>query len=303
MLPVDLASKLSPLSKPVVEVMKLALSNRPDETRQFVARFMDSTEAEPFNSNPEGKPGIFVFDSSKPLSGLHAFGFEAAEQIENTLNLEHGDLVVLQARKDAPFHGGSTAIGNLRLALHRSAVAQGLLDPPSGFNFLWVNEFPLFQPSNTTDPGQGGKAGIFSTHHPFTAPAALIDAEMIARDPLKAKADHYDLVVNGVELGGGSRRIHSADFQEYIMKDILQMSSERIQDFSHLLHALRAGCPPHAGIALGFDRLIAVMLGKDSVRDVIAFPKTGKGEDPLVKSPSRMTEEQLQTYHLALRKI
>ena len=86
------------------------------------------------------------------------------------------------------------------------------------------------------------------------------------------------------------------------MREVLKMSDERMLDFAHLLEVLRAGCPPHAGIALGFDRLIAVMLGRDSVRDVIAFPKSGKGEDMLVKSPTRMTEEQLQTYHLQLRR-
>ncbi|KAI9695234.1 MAG: hypothetical protein M1820_008806 [Bogoriella megaspora] len=301
MLPVDLTSKLGPLNNPAIDVMKLSVSDRPNETRKFVANFMDSSEAAPFNSNLGGQPGIFVFDSSKPLSGLQVFGFEAAEQLEEILDLQHGDLVVLQARKDEPFQGGSTPIGNLRLALHRSAVAQGLIEAPEGFNFLWVNQFPLFQPSNDADPGQGGNAGISSTHHPFTAPASVTDAEIIATDPLKAKADHYDLVVNGVELGGGSRRIHSAEFQEYIMRNVLQMNPERLQDFDHLLEALRAGCPPHAGIALGFDRLIAVMLGKESVRDVIAFPKTGKGEDPLVKSPNQVTEEQLKTYHLRLR--
>jgi aspartyl-tRNA synthetase len=115
-------------------------------------------------------------------------------------------------------------------------------------------------------------------------------------------ADHYDLVVNGVELGGGSRRIHDAAVQEFIFRDILKMPAERLADFSHLLDALRSGCPPHAGLALGFDRLVAVMLGKESVRDVIAFPKTGKGgDDAMVGAPSLMTEEALKTYHLKLR--
>ena len=85
------------------------------------------------------------------------------------------------------------------------------------------------------------------------------------------------------------------------MREVLKMDDERMKGFQHLLEVLRAGCPPHAGIALGFDRLIAVMLGKESVRDVIAFPKSGKGEDALVKSPSRLSEDQLETYHLRLR--
>lgn len=303
MLPVDLVQKIGPLADPIVEVMKLSVSERPKETRSFVSSFMDSPEALPFVQNPEGQPGIFIFDSRMPLQGLQPFGFEAAEQVEGMLELQDGDLIGLQARKNAPFSGGSTPIGNLRLALQKAAVKQGLIDAPttSEFAFTWITDFPLFSPSSDAEPGQGGSAGISSTHHPFTAPKTPHDVELLLTDPLQVKADHYDLVVNGVELGGGSRRIHNARMQELIMREILKMSDERMKDFQHLLEALRAGCPPHAGIALGFDRLIAVMLNKESVRDVIAFPKSGKGEDMLVKSPTKMTEEQMRTYHLKLR--
>jgi len=301
MLPVDLISKIGPLTDPVVEVMKLRVSDDPKHTRNFINTFMDSPEAVRFIENPEGQPGIFICDPRRPLQGLQAFGFEAAEYLEEQLQLEDGDLLVLQARKKAPFTGGSTPIGRLRLALHKAAVAQGYLAAPTGFEFLWITDFPLFSPTNDVDPGQGGSAGISSTHHPFTAPKSIEDIDLLATDPLAVKADHYDIVVNGVELGGGSRRIHNADFQEYILRDILKMSEERLKDFRHLLDVLSAGCPPHAGIALGFDRLVAVMLGRNSVRDVIAFPKSGRGEDLLVKSPRVMTREQLDTYHLKLK--
>jgi aspartyl-tRNA synthetase len=140
-----------------------------------------------------------------------------------------------------------------------------------------------------------------STHHPFTAPKTPEDVELLLTDPSRAIAAHYDLVVNGVELGGGSRRIHDAAMQEFIFCDVLKMIPERIEDFRHLLDALASGCPPHAGIALGWDRLIAVMRGKESVRDVIAFPKSGRGEDGMVKSPNRVTEEQWNTYHLGVK--
>lgn len=301
MLPQDLVMKIGPLNDPIVECMKVPISEEPDETRKFVNTFMDSPEAQPFIQNPEGQPGIFIYDSRKPLQGLQPFGFEAAEQLEEALELEDGDVVVIQARKDAPFSGGSTPIGNLRLALHKSAVKQGLAPAPEGFAFTWVTDFPLFSPIDENEPGQGGAAGISSTHHPFTAPKTPEDVDLLLEDPLQVTADHYDLVVNGVELGGGSRRIHSAQMQEFIMRETLKMSDERMKDFAHLIEVLRAGCPPHAGIALGFDRLIAVMLGRESVRDVIAFPKSGKGEDLLVKSPTKMTEAQLETYHLRLR--
>lgn len=301
MLPVDLIRKIGPLDAPAVDVMKFAISEDPQQTRDFVNTFMDSPEAQPFIKNPDGQPGIFMIDSRKPLSGLQVFGFEAAEHLEEALELEDGDLVVIQARADVPFSGGSTPIGNLRLALHKAAVKQGLLAAPSGFAFTWITDFPLFSPTVDNEPGQGGAAGIASTHHPFTAPKTPEDVDMLLVDPLQTTADHYDLVVNGVELGGGSRRIHSAEMQEYIMRDILEMTDERMKDFAHLIEVLRAGCPPHAGMALGFDRLVAVMLGKESVRDVIAFPKSGRGEDMLVKSPTRMTESQLETYHLRLK--
>lgn len=301
LLPADLISMICPLTDPVVEVMKFAVTEQPKETRQFITDFMDSNSSIDFRRNPDGAPGIFVVDSRKPLRGLQAFGFEAAERVEEMLDLEDGDLVVLQARKNSLHHGGSTSLGKLRIALYNAAVTEGHVSAPQGFSFLWVTDFPLFSPTDITVPGQGGAAGLSSTHHPFTSPKSAEDVDMLLTDPTKAVGEHYDLVVNGVELGGGSRRIHHAAFQEFILKEILKISPERLQDFSHLLEVLRAGCPPHAGIALGFDRLIAVMLGKSSVRDVIAFPKSGFGEDRLVKSPSAITDEALRVHHLQFR--
>ena len=302
LLPVDLVSKITSLNEPFVDVFKMeGNDNDPAATIKFITEFLDSPAGAPFNNNPDGAPGIFVYDAKKPLCGLQPFGFEAAEHLEETLELDHGDLIVIQARPKVPFSGGSTPIGDLRRALHTAAVSSGFKPAPTGFDFLWMTDFPLFSPSSETEPGQGGAAGIQSTHHPFTAPKTAADVDALLTDPTQAIADHYDLVVNGVELGGGSRRIHDAAVQEFILRDILQMPAERLADFDHLLSALRAGCPPHAGIALGFDRLVAVMLGKESVRDVIAFPKSGKGEDPMVKAPSMITSEALDLYHLRLK--
>ncbi|KAL2374321.1 hypothetical protein RJ035_004381, partial [Blastomyces gilchristii] len=301
MVPVDLVSKISPLHNPIVEAMKLEGNENPEDMRNFLNSFMDSPEASIFHKNPAGGPGAFVYDSRKPLSGLQPFGFEATWVLEQELDLKDGDLLIIQARENAPFSGGSTPLGDLRREIHKAAVEADLTPAPTGFHFLWVQEFPLFSPITDSEPGQGGAAGIASTHHPFTAPLRESDISLLLTDPTKVIADHYDLVLNGVELGGGSRRIHSAAVQEFILRDILKMPAERLADFAHLLEALRAGCPPHAGIALGFDRLVAVMLGKESVRDVIAFPKSGKGEDLLIKCPSEMTEESLRTYHLRLQ--
>ncbi|KAH7127064.1 aspartyl-tRNA synthetase-like protein [Dendryphion nanum] len=300
-LPQDLISKITPLEDPTVDAFKIDISDDPKITRKFISNFLDSPEGKPFLDNPDGQPGVFVGDAAQPQQGLGPLGYGFVMDHPEELDIEHGHLLVVQARKNQPFSGGSTSLGNLRLALHRAAVAQGLIPKPEGFKFVWIHDFPLFSPSNDTEPGQGGSAGLSSTHHPFTAPKTAKDVDLLLTAPEKVVAAHYDIVVNGVELGGGSRRIHNAKVQEFILRDVLKMSTERLEDFRHLLDVLRSGCPPHAGLALGWDRLIAVMLGKDSVRDVIAFPKSGRGEDMLVKSPNPMTKTQLDTYHLQLK--
>jgi aspartyl-tRNA synthetase len=302
-LPADLISKISDLENPIVDAFKMELSDDPKVTRNFISSFLDSPEGQSFLTNPSGQPGVFVGDASAPMQGLGPLGYDFTMNIPDKLSVDHGDLLILQARKNGPLSGGSTMLGNLRLALHKAAVAQGFITKPSGFRFVWIVDFPLFTPNNDSDrdPGQGGTAGFSSTHHPFTAPKTARDVDLLLTSPEKATAAHYDIVVNGVELGGGSRRIHNAEVQEIIFRDVLKMKEERIEDFRHLLEVLRSGCPPHAGIALGWDRLCAVMRGRESVRDVIAFPKSGKGEDMLVKSPNEVTREQWDTYHLRVK--
>ena len=305
LLPKDLIAKITPLTNPVVEMVLIRPTpetNDPNQTRHLISTFMDSPDATPFFENPEGGPGVFVYDSRQPLQGLQPLGFEAKDKIEAMFDLEDGDGVILQARADAPFAGGSTPIGNLRLALHKHAVKQKFFDAPKNFAPLWINDFPLFSPTSLSElePGQGGSAGISSTHHPFTSPKTAADVELLLTSPLDVVGDHYDIVMNGVELGGGSRRIHNAAMQRLVMDKVLKMSQERIAEFEHLLEVLRAGCPPHAGIALGLDRLVAMMLGRESVRDVIAFPKSGRGEDLMVKSPGSISQEVLDPYHLHL---
>ncbi|KAK4105350.1 hypothetical protein N658DRAFT_520574 [Parathielavia hyrcaniae] len=302
-------SMITHLDKPVVEAFRFRPNPVEEGSQHHASSLVDElmkTLPPGLAQNPDGAPVALVVDSSKPLRGLSPLGFESADALqggeaglEDFADLEDGDVLVFQARENKPFQGGSTALGTFRTLAYQAAVSKGLLPRDLSFHFLWVTDFPMFTPDNETDPGQGGTAGFSATHHPFTAPLTDQDVELLATDPLKARADHYDLVVNGVELGGGSRRIHVARMQEYIMREILKMTDAGLAQFSHLLEALRAGCPPHAGFALGFDRLVAVLTYTDSVRDVIAFPKTMKGEDLTVKSPGRITKEQLQTYHLA----
>ncbi|RAL62487.1 hypothetical protein DID88_005052 [Monilinia fructigena] len=319
-LPASLKGMLTSIENPIIEACKFRLSGNPRKVQQFTRKFMDSADAEAFHKNPDGPPGIFVFDPKRPLEGLQAFGFEGAEALKHlysslpssphievdprgpdaTSTFDEGDLLILQARPNTRHSGGSTILGKLRLALYKAAISEKLLAPITGLHYLWVTDFPLFtlDTANPNDPGQGGRSGFSSTHHPFTAPKTTCDVDLLLTDPLAVTADHYDLVVNGVELGGGSKRIHSAEIQKFIMKHVLKMSDERMSDFNHLFEALRAGCPPHAGFAIGFDRWVAVLTGKDSVRDVIYFPKGKRGEDAMVGSPGMITKGQEEIYSL-----
>jgi aspartyl-tRNA synthetase len=268
---------------------------------EFARSWLSSEDGREYLESPDGKPTIIQFDSDWQSTHISPERFD--HHLAKKNDLRDGNFLVIQPRQQKRHSGPSTATGRLRLALHKAASDHNKLSKykPEGFDFLWVTDFPLFSPSNEEDPGQGGQAGLSSTHHPFTAPKTTEDVDLLASNPESAKAAHYDLVVNGVELGGGSRRIHIAAVQEYVLRNVLHMPNNRIEDFRHLLDVLSHGCPPHAGIALGFDRLVAVMLGLESVRDVIAFPKSGSGEDMLVKSPRLLTDAQLETYHLRLK--
>jgi aspartyl-tRNA synthetase len=232
---------LTSIEDPIIEVCKLRFDCEPERVQAFMRKLMDSPDAEPFISNIDGAPGFCVYDSRKPVEGLQTFGFESAEKLKalysdlrhpgyqseevHAINstFEDGDLLIIQARQNLPHSGGSTILGKLRLAIHKAAVAEGLIKPDPDHHYLWVTEFPMFTPHNDTDPGQGGTSGFSATHHPFTAPLSPEDVDLLLTDPLKAKADHYDLVVNGVELGGGSRRIHSAEMQKFVMRDIIKV--------------------------------------------------------------------------------
>lgn len=300
-LPENVKGMLTSLQRPIVEMLKIEMQGAdPSASTKFIRAFLDAPTSAVYSNNPAGMPGISVYDTSKPLRGLASFGHEAASQVEETFEPEPGDIFIIQTRARAPFAGGSTVLGNLRRDVLQSAISQGLISAPTGFAGLWVVDFPLFSPTEETEPGQGGLAGLCSTHHPFTAPKKGQDLSLLVTDPFKIIGDHYDLVINGVEVGGGSRRIHVADMQEFILRDVLKLRAERLEDFRHLLNALTHGCPPHAGFALGFDRLMAMLTDRASVRDVIAFPKYADGEDKFVKSPSLLTAEQLATYHLAI---
>lgn len=297
---------ITKLENPIVEAMHLRLA-KPEKARRFIHEFMDNLPRSSLQLSGDGTPGVFVIDETKPLRGLSPLGFEAAGQLEEkvgSMKLLDGDIILVQARKRADFRGeGWTDLGKLRKAIYDETRAQQLIQPDYTWGLCWVTKFPLFTPTDADSAaageGQGGSSGFSSTHHPFTAPYGPEDFDCLETDPLLAKGDHYDLICRGVEIGGGSRRIHDAEMQMYIMRDILGMSDAGVNQFRHLLDALKDGCPPHAGFAMGWDRFAAVICGVDSVTDVLAFPKNSKGYDYMVGSPSKLTDAQARTYHLA----
>ncbi|KAK7489758.1 hypothetical protein BaRGS_00018940, partial [Batillaria attramentaria] len=140
--------------------------------------------------------------------------------------------------------------------------------------------------------------GLESAHHPFTAPHPD-DERLLHTQPEQVRGLHYDLVLNGQEIGGGSIRIHKADVQRYVLSTILKEDTTQLE---HLLFALDSGCPPHGGIALGLDRLVAIACGAQSIRDVIAFPKSANGRDPMSDAPAVVSQEELDAYHICVKK-
>ncbi len=220
--------------------------------------------------------------------------FSAAEKAALTekLKIEEGDLILFAADQ---WLNACEILGKIRLYCADLLKSQGKMSIPADrFNFLWVIDFPLL----SFDKEQNR---WYSSHHPFTAPVAE-DVPLLKTDPKKVRGQHYDIVVNGVELGGGSIRIHQPDVQKTVFEEVLQLPPDLVKArFGYMLEAFRYGAPPHGGVALGFDRLIAILCGTSSIRDVIAFPKTAKGTDLMTDSPAPVEAKQLRDLHLELK--
>ncbi len=208
------------------------------------------------------------------------------------LGIEEGDLILFAADQ---WLNACEILGKIRLYCAEVLKAQGkLVVDPNRFDFLWVVDFPLLSYDKEMNRW-------YSSHHPFTAPVTE-DIPLLTSDPKKVRGQHYDIVVNGVELGGGSIRIHQPEVQRTIFQDILAIPAEETQlRFGYMLEAFQYGAPPHGGIALGFDRMIAILCGTQSIRDVIAFPKTAKGVDLMTASPSTVTGRQLRDLHIEVK--
>jgi aspartyl-tRNA synthetase len=219
------------------------------------------------------------------------FNDEEKKALTEKLKIEEGDLILFGADKRETVW---EVLGRLRLIIAEILKKEGKLKvPEEQWNFLWVIDFPLisYNPESKRH---------VATHHPFTSPV-VEDVPLLDSEPTKVRGQHYDIVLNGVELGGGSIRIHQPELQKKIFEQVLQIPPEVAQSrFGYMLQAFRYGAPPHGGIALGFDRLCAILCGTANIRDVIAFPKTAKAVDLMTNSPSEVEPKQLRDLHIKL---
>jgi aspartyl-tRNA synthetase len=196
-----------------------------------------------------------------------------------------GDLVLVVADE---YELACHVLGALRVAIGSPPVGEG------PHHYVWVTDFPMFS-------GRDQDGNLEAAHHPFTMPHPE-DLALLETDPLKVRAQAYDLVLNGWELGSGSVRIHRAEIQSRVFR-ALGISDEEAQSrFGFLLGAFRYGAPPHAGFAFGIDRLVAIFAGEENIREVIAFPKTQSGADLMTGAPKNITERQLRDLHVRFTK-
>ncbi len=224
------------------------------------------------NEDGSYKSSVDKFFSNKDLS-----------QWATATGANAGDLIFVMA---GPTQTTRTQMSSLRIQI----AEQMGLRKPDDFAALWVTEFPLLEWDNETQR-------YHAMHHPFTAPKKE-DIDLLESDPGKAKANAYDLVLNGNEIGGGSIRIHDTVLQEK-MFDLLGFTEKEAQEqFGFLMDALQYGAPPHGGIALGLDRLVAIFAGSETIRDFIAFPKNNNGRDVMINAPSALEDDQLEELYL-----
>lgn len=219
------------------------------------------------------------------------FSDEEKNALKEKMKIEEGDLILFAADQ---WLSACEVLGKIRLKCAEYLEKLGKLQKKNEFNFLWVEDFPLmlFDKENQR---------YAASHHPFTAPLPE-DIPLLDSEPLKVRGQHYDLVLNGVELGGGSIRIHQPEMQYKIFTEFLKIPKE-IADtrFGYMIKALHYGAPPHGGIALGMDRLAAILTNSESIRDVIAYPKNNRGIDLMSQSPGEVEPKQLRDLHIQMK--
>ncbi len=217
--------------------------------------------------------------------------FSEAEKAALTaqLGLADGDVAFFAA---ASWEKACAILGRIRLEAAALLQKRGKLAiRADDWKFLWVIDFPLMMHDEAENR-------YVATHHPFTAPVPE-DASLLDSNPKKVRGQHYDVVLNGMELGGGSIRIHQPALQKKVFEDVLKIPADVVESrFGYMLKAFTFGAPPHGGIAFGLDRMVALLCGTTSIRDVIAFPKTQRGQDLMAQSPTPVTARQLKELHI-----
>ena len=205
----------------------------------------------------------------------------------SALKAKPGDLLFILT---GPKLKALSIMGSLRMEMARRL---DLIKPDSDPKLLWVTDFPLFEWDEQTHR-------FYAMHHPFTSPN-LEDIELMESDPARVRARAYDLVLNGSEIAGGSIRIHNADLQAKMFKALGISEEEAEHKFGFLMNAFKYGAPPHGGIAFGFDRMAMIFAGENSIREVIAFPKTASAVSIMDDAPSTVSEDQLKELHIRIR--
>ncbi len=252
----------------------------------FSRKMLDDLSEKAIELGAQGLAWIKVTEAGWQSSLSRFFSEDAQLAVNEKAAAEPHDLILIVADS---IQTTNAALGTLRLNM---AKQMDIIDDRK-YSFVWITRFPLLEYNQT-------EARLEAVHHPFTAPVEE-DIPFLADHPERVRARAYDLVLNGAEIGGGSVRIHNRAIQEKIF-NILKISAEEAQKkFGFLLEALKYGAPPHAGMALGFDRLVAIMTGSQSIREVIAFPKTTSATCPMTDAPTPVDERQLK--ELGLRSL
>ena len=275
-----------PANDPESRIAAMKVQNGKTLTRKQIDDYTDFVG----NYGAKGLAYIRVEDPEKGREGLNSpiikfIDDEILENLLSTLKIEEGDIIF--------FGAGKRNIVNDSLSALRDLVARDLDLLTCEWAPCWVVDFPMFENNKSGE--------LTPLHHPFTAPICGI--EELKDSPLEALTDAYDLVLNGTELGGGSVRIHDRGMQQAVLSLLKIDEEEADEKFGFLISALEHGCPPHAGLAIGFDRMIMLMTGSESIRDVIAFPKTQTASCLLTDAPGEAAKDQLEELHIRFHGI